>query len=699
MCRGVSRLLPIALVVCCLVAASCGGTAASKDSDIPSPTVGPPPSATAAATATPVSTPTPKGPIIVDRLPTQAPSPVPAGLAGCVGGRTTVPQSIALAGEAPPSMLTGYVPGTYTVKADGSNLQYIRDLQVEQTGAGTTSHVVWSPDGTKIAYISGPEPLSLDVMDLATGRVIKLGSSISLYAVNWDPLGKFVGVFGKKDPDSPEDYYLVPIDGGAWTRVDNDDPRLPEWSPNGQCMNYGTGAETRILARDGTLLATVPKTEGGVWSPDGSQLALNCQPDVCLWKIGGDQQPQNLGNGLPLGWTPDGDSVLTIAWSSGGQRLNMLSLSGAPVVDLGTASDASLSPDGSNVAFIRDGNVYVVSALGGEPVQITDSTLPFMVEPRWSPDSSTIMFSFAPQSETFIAGSDGSGPQPLLAGGGAIWSPDGGKIFFGAGWSGTGASGSFYVADVAAGTVRRLADYFYSDAIGPCRVWASSEWSPDGRYVTFDSDGYGSAPGGTFVAAADGSEAPRNVSCGVAPSWSADGRELVCTGWEGPPANSCGLYLAPVSGGEPKLLTAGERAVWSPRGDLIAFAASDEVHVISPDGAGDRVVIGGSAAGTPIILRWSRDGRMLAVSFATPTNVWSTYAIDIDTGGQATYLSDGEVESWSPDGQQVAVSKFDEEQRRFVTYLVNADGSGERFFVDGDGVDWSPDGSKILFSR
>ena len=88
---------------------------------------------------------------------------------------------------------------------------------------------------------------------------------------------------------------------------------------------------------------------------------------------------------------------------------------------------------------------------------------------------------------------------------------------------------------------------------------------------------------------------------------------------------------------------------------------------------------------------------MLAFALSTSTLAWSAYVVDVDNGKAPLYVGDGQVENWTPDGQKVVLSKF--EDRHYVSYLANIDGSGEQKFVDGAGVDWSPDGTKILYSR
>lgn len=113
---------------------------------------------------------------------------------------------------------------------------------------------------------------------------------------------------------------------------------------------------------------------------------------------------------------------------------------------------------------------------------------------------------------------DAKAPELVLAAGPAIAgpqpSPDGKKLVF---MSGTTEHSEIWVSDVDGSAPRRLTD------MGRC---GTPRWSPDGRWIAFDSDGR-SGQSGIFVVSAEGGQ-PQPVVVDVwnnmAPSWSSDGK-------------------------------------------------------------------------------------------------------------------------------------------------------------------------------
>src|SRR5262249_62023455 len=84
-----------------------------------------------------------------------------------------------------------------------------------------------------------------------------------------------------------------------------------------------------------------------------------------------------------------------------------------------------------------------------------------------------------------------------------------------------------------------------------------------------------------WVAAVDGSEAPRRLTSGErrdsSPRWSRDGTQLAFTSNRGGEKEKAQVYVLPFSGGEAVKLTDlkedATELVWSPDGERIAFSA------------------------------------------------------------------------------------------------------------------------------
>lgn len=216
----------------------------------------------------------------------------------------------------------------------------------------------FSPTGDRILFVQlTPSGRSLRILD----RVTRQESPLSIPQVDravWSPDGTRIAfVRGGR-------IRLINSDGTGETQLTSGpDDGGPYWSPDGTRIAFSRGRAVYVINADGTGLRTVSvdKRLSGPWSPDGRSLALTVVEEVCsyysyyCYYSGPDLIPSALvrldvetGQELALTQNP-GVATWSPAWSADGQRLYYIS------TGLGLS------------------DVYVVTANGGAPSNLTNS--------------------------------------------------------------------------------------------------------------------------------------------------------------------------------------------------------------------------------------------------------------------------------------------------------------------------------------
>lgn len=294
-----------------------------------------------------------------------------------------------------------------------------------------------SPDGSQIAYVRRTN-------DIMTDRAVP-----SIWLI---------------DVGSGEE---TPLVTGAGTHVS------PRWSPDGDRLAYistqsGGGPELHVRWMDSGQSANITalaESPGGIeWSPDGSQIAYTSRVP---------------GKGLTLGTPP--------AKPEGAQW-------GKPIQVI---DRVIYRRDGGSYVKPGSTQLFVVSASGGAPRQLTFGEYSNGGAVEWSPDGSTLYFS-ANRSENWeleIFGSDihaldiASGTITQLTtrkgpDGGAQVSPDGSKIAY-LGFDDQGNAfdqTNLYVMNADGSGSRQLVPGFD-------RGFDGLDWSDAGLYVSYEDDG------------------------------------------------------------------------------------------------------------------------------------------------------------------------------------------------------------------
>jgi Tol biopolymer transport system component/C-terminal processing protease CtpA/Prc len=456
------------------------------------------------------------------------------------------------------------------------------DARLLVSHPATESRPLWSPDGTRLAFISTRTGNGdIYVLTLATGELKRVTfDDVNDQLDSWSRDGKWLYFSSaSRDIAGMSDVFRVHPDGGTPMQVAADRYAAEYWAapapdgatiaitargvPFGQWWRHGHShideSEIWLVHDVAPASSAVPRyeqiTSGGaksgwpMWSPDGATLYFmsDRSGNENLWT-----RPARGGEAVALTSFTDGRllwpsisadgaaitferdfGVWTYDVGSKQARRVPISLRGSPAgpaVDHLTLSSGiqqlALSPDAKKVAFTVHGEVFAASAKdGGEASRVT-FTPSAEEQLAWAPDSRRLAYSSDRDGAWHLYLYDfGTRTETQLTRGTANdvtprWSPDGKKIAFVRG------ARSLHVLDVASGVEKQLvANVALSRP--PFVDERGIVWSPDGLVLAYTTSAGEKQFANVFTISVDGGT-PRQVtwlsqSNGGGLSWSADG--------------------------------------------------------------------------------------------------------------------------------------------------------------------------------
>ena len=284
----------------------------------------------------------------------------------------------------------------HVVNADGSGMTSLSG------SASNDAYPAWSPDGTRLAFVSGTDrDVSLIRAD-GTERSVLLNTLGDDYAPAWSPDGSRLAFM-----NDMEALYVVGADGSGMVKVEIGQSRPGlSLTPPASPQPHGDPA----VAPDVPDLFAFMPDQRPAWSPDGTKLLyadFDREHGFEIWVVNADGSGQARLTDLPV----SADTAFAPAWS----------------------------PDGTRFAFTVNGNsgwgVFVSGATGQSPVRIAESA-GGAGGAAWSPNGTQLVFAaFGPaEGGIYSANVDGSGMRLRAIGNGSemepVWSPDGAFIIF-----------------------------------------------------------------------------------------------------------------------------------------------------------------------------------------------------------------------------------------------------------------------------
>lgn len=366
----------VLLIALALTVVACGAPPTPTPKPSPAPPT-PLPLPTLAPTrvpATPVPPTATRPPATPTRVPPTA-TPPPPTRTPVLETPTRIPSPTPL----PPPAATGVI--LFHSRREGSSkLYYVRldnGMVTPFEGSigggemdfaeGTNAHLAeYSPDSTRIAYISGPGPGAVRTTDVLRVRDIRTGAERAVYAAtglsspSWSPDGQRVAFVRYDKPRNIWAISYVNADGTLSTLADG--RRVPivdvitniqgqqfrgglSWSKLNMlvfAMNFGGGGDIHTTFPDGKEIRNVvvhPADDSTpVWSPDGTMImfASNRDGQMQIYRVNAD------GSGLhrlssPAGidfsptWSPDGNWIAFASTRNFATNIYIMDIYGANV--------------------------------------------------------------------------------------------------------------------------------------------------------------------------------------------------------------------------------------------------------------------------------------------------------------------------------------------------------------------------------
>jgi TolB protein len=202
------------------------------------------------------------------------------------------------------------VPHVYVMNADGSGAAQFT------FGKSTDTHPTWASDGTTIAFAREGDIYVVRDAHAIPERISDINAEES--DPSWSPDGEWIAYI-RRTPGTPiQNLWVMRPDGSGKRPLTNEAGRAftPSWSPDGTRIAFSMSREGEVfelytIGLDGKGLRSVVPTAGDnfepSWSPDGTKIAYQEDGAIFTVELGGgevEKLTDNANNDSSPVWNP-----------------------------------------------------------------------------------------------------------------------------------------------------------------------------------------------------------------------------------------------------------------------------------------------------------------------------------------------------------------------------------------------------------